>query len=57
MMLTKSLQELEANGLIIRKQYETVPPKVEYSLTQRRKDLLPTLSESYKWGQEQLENR
>lgn len=54
MMLTKSLKELEENQLILRKQYETIPPKVEYSLTERGKALLPTLNELYKWGEEQL---
>lgn len=55
MMLTKSLQELEAHQLIVRTQYETIPPKVEYSLTKRGKALLPTLNELYTWGTEQIE--
>jgi len=54
MMLTKSLQELEAHKLVIRIQYETIPPKVEYSLTERGKDLLPTLNELYEWGEKQI---
>jgi DNA-binding HxlR family transcriptional regulator len=54
MMLTKSLQELEAHKLVIRTQYETIPPKVEYSLTERGKDLLPTLNELYEWGEKQI---
>lgn len=54
MMLTKSLKELEENQLILRKQYEIIPPKVEYSLTERGKALIPTLNELYKWGKEQL---
>ena len=53
-MLTKSLKELEEKGLVIRTQYDTVPPKVEYSLTKRGKSLLPTLNELYKWGEEQI---
>lgn len=53
-MLTKSLKELEEKGLVIRRQYDTVPPKVEYSLTKRGKSLLPTLNELYKWGEEQI---
>lgn len=53
-MLTKSLRELEEKGLVKRTVYETVPPKVEYSLTQTGKDLLPTLNELYKWGEEQM---
>jgi DNA-binding HxlR family transcriptional regulator len=54
MMLSKSLQELEAHKLIIRTQYETIPPKVEYSLTERGKALLPILDELYLWGKEQI---
>lgn len=54
MMLTKSLKELEEHDLIVRTQYETIPPKVEYCLTQRGKSLLPSLNELYKWGEEQI---
>ena len=54
-MLTKSLRELEEKGLVNRTVYETVPPKVEYSLTQTGKDLLPTLNELYKWGEKQMQ--
>lgn len=54
MMLTKSLKELEEEGLVVRIQYETIPPKVEYALTDRGKALLPTLNELSRWGEEQL---
>lgn len=53
MMLTKSLKELEEHHLILRTQYDTIPPKVEYSLTDRGRELLPTLNELFKWGEEQ----
>lgn len=53
-MLTKSLRELESAGLVKRKVYETVPPKVEYSLTDLGKNLLPTLNELYKWGEQHM---
>jgi DNA-binding HxlR family transcriptional regulator len=55
MMLTKSLKELEEHHLILRTQYDTIPPKVEYSLSDRGKKLLPTLNELSKWGAEQLQ--
>lgn len=55
MMLTKSLQELESHKLIIRTQYNTVPPKVEYSLTERGKELLPALNALYSWGEKQIQ--
>lgn len=51
MMLTKSLRELEEDGLVNRVQYDTIPPKVEYSLTEEGLALLPTLNELYKWGE------
>jgi len=54
MMLTKSLKELEEHNLIVRIQYETIPPKVEYGLTERGKTLLPALNELSIWGEEQL---
>ena len=49
-MLSQQLKDLEEEGLINRKQYNQVPPKVEYSLTDRGKTLLPILDEMCKWG-------
>lgn len=54
LMLTKSLRELEDAELVLRDQKETVPPHVEYSLTERGEALLPALNELYAWGEEQL---
>ncbi len=54
-MLTKSLQELEQCNLVHRKQYDVIPPKVEYSLTERGKSLIPILYAIHQWGQEQIE--
>jgi len=54
MMLTKSLKELAEHNLIVRIQYETIPPKVEYALTERGKALLPALKELSIWGEEQF---
>lgn len=56
-MLTKSLRELEEAGLVSRLQYDSVPMKVKYPLTETGKELLLTLNELYKWGQEQIEKR
>jgi DNA-binding HxlR family transcriptional regulator len=49
-MLSKSLEELEQNKLIIRKQYNEVPPRVEYSLTELGKDIHPVLEMLGDWG-------
>ena len=53
-MLTKCLRELEADGLINRKQYSTIPPTVEYSLTERGKTLIPALDSIYQWAEGQM---
>lgn len=54
-MLTKQLRELENDHLIVRKVYPVVPPKVEYSLTEKGKTLYPILESMYHWGEKELE--
>jgi DNA-binding HxlR family transcriptional regulator len=49
-MLTNQLRELEADGLIIRKVYPEVPPKVEYSLSARGRTLEPVIMALKAWG-------
>jgi len=49
-MLTKQLRELERDGILSRKIYAEVPPKVEYSLTEFGRTLQPILKELEKWG-------
>ena len=55
-MLTKCLRELEHDKFIIRKQYSTIPPTVEYSLADRGKTLIPALESVYQWADEQMKN-
>ena len=51
-MLSQELKELEAEKLIHREEYHQIPPKVEYSLTEKGKTLLPILDLMSKWGME-----
>ncbi|MCR5416932.1 MAG: helix-turn-helix transcriptional regulator [Pseudobutyrivibrio sp.] len=53
-MLAQSLKELETDGLISRKQYDEMPVRVEYSLTDKAKSLIPILLELKKWGEENI---
>ncbi|MBI9012076.1 MAG: helix-turn-helix transcriptional regulator [Clostridiales bacterium] len=50
-MLTQQLRELEVDQLVKRKVYPQVPPKVEYSLTEFGKSLLPVLCTLCEWGE------
>jgi DNA-binding HxlR family transcriptional regulator len=55
-MLTQSLKELEADGLIHRQMYHVVPPKVEYSLSDQGKKLIPFIAELMHWSLDQMKN-
>jgi DNA-binding HxlR family transcriptional regulator len=49
-MLTKQLRELERDGLILRKVFPEVPPRVEYTLSSRGKSLEPVIFALKEWG-------
>jgi DNA-binding HxlR family transcriptional regulator len=49
-MLTLQLRELEQDGLITRKAYAEVPPRVEYEMTDIGRDLLPVCAGLHDWG-------
>jgi DNA-binding HxlR family transcriptional regulator len=53
-MLTKQLRELEEDGIILRKIYPEVPPRVEYAITDFGKTLIPILEALCNWGAEYL---
>lgn len=49
-MLTQQLRQMEKDGIVNRKVYPVVPPRVEYSFTQTGKSLKPILNAMCKWG-------
>ena len=50
--LSSNLKELEADRLILRREYPQIPPKVEYSLSERWKSLMTVLDQLCIWGEE-----
>lgn len=48
--LSSTLKQLETDDLITRKEYPQIPPKVEYSLTERGRSLIPILDQMCDWG-------
>lgn len=53
-VLTEQLKELERDGLIERKQFKEIPPRVEYSLTPLGESLGPVLQAMEQWGNEHV---
>lgn len=56
-MLTQQLREMERDGLLVRKIYAEVPPKVEYTLTEMTRKLEPILYSLCEWGMEYQTSR
>ena len=50
--LSTELKSMESDGLIIRKEYPQIPPKVEYSLSDKGRSLLPIMERMCQWGTE-----
>lgn len=55
--LSADLKELEKDGLVNRKSYGSIPPKVEYSLTEKGKSLMSILDELCVWGEKNREQK
>ncbi|HUX53977.1 MAG TPA: helix-turn-helix domain-containing protein [Williamwhitmania sp.] len=55
-MLTVTLRTLEADGLLARQIYPQIPPKVEYSLTERGSSLIPLIQELAAWAVENMQS-
>lgn len=51
-MLTTQLRELEEDGYILRKVYAVVPPKTEYSLTERGREVIPLITQIRDYGKQ-----
>lgn len=54
--LSKQLREMEADGLIIRKEYPQIPPKVEYGLSEKGRSLYPIMEAMCYWGEQYQNN-
>ena len=52
LMLSKNLKELESDGLVVRRQYNEIPPRVEYELTELGLKLGSVLQKLGEWGEE-----
>lgn len=56
-MLTKQLRELEQDGILERKIFAEIPPRVEYYITDIGKSLMPIIDSMKHWGEVNLKNR
>lgn len=56
-VLTERLRLLEEHGIVERKAYAEIPPRVEYSLTERGRSLEPILAALWHWGAEDLRSQ
>lgn len=52
--LSKQLKQMEKNGLVLRKEYMQIPPKVEYSMTELGRAFIPVLDCIEKWGNQYI---
>ncbi len=50
-MLAKQLKEMEVDELIVRTEFPQIPPKVEYSLTEKGRSLIPVVNDICNWGE------
>lgn len=53
-MLTKQLRELEEDGILVRKIFAEIPPRVEYSISEKGKSLFPIVDAMRSWGERNI---
>ena len=53
-MLSKELKELEKNGILIRTSFPEVPPRVEYSLSDKGQSVIPLIHHMCDWGEDNM---
>lgn len=53
-MLTKQLRELEKDGLLHRKIFAEIPPRVEYTISEKGKSIFPVIDAMRKWGEQHI---
>ncbi|MBW9173639.1 helix-turn-helix transcriptional regulator [Clostridium estertheticum] len=53
-MLSSQIKELEYKNILLRKEYLQIPPKVEYSLTEKGQSLMPIVNDMCAWGKKQI---
>jgi DNA-binding HxlR family transcriptional regulator len=53
--LSQRLDDLEAHGIVTRQSFAEVPPRIEYTLTEKGRDLLPILQQMSAWGDKHYE--
>ena len=53
-MLSKQFKKLEDQGMVLRKEYAKVPPRVGYSLTEKGKSIIPVMESIAEWSENHL---
>ncbi|MDV6169376.1 helix-turn-helix domain-containing protein [Flavobacterium sp. DG1-102-2] len=56
-VLTSSLKELEADGILTREEFKELPPRVEYNLTDKGRSLVPIIVDLAKWDNKHYEQK